>query len=181
MRWRTRRLPSCHQACVRPVSSRSFFGSLKKIWQETANTNGSANPLRSGDRKSSSTRMSLFSSTTMSLEAARNPAFDPPPNPRLRSSASSFTRGNAFRTNSALPSVDPLSTTTISFAGLPASGRHNRRQVLSEQVLAVPVGDHHRGRRRIRRGVSHWDRAPEQFPEEVGDRQGDGADRHRNG
>ena len=30
--------PSSHQPCVRPVSSRSLLGSLKKIWQETAKT-----------------------------------------------------------------------------------------------------------------------------------------------
>jgi hypothetical protein len=108
-----------------PASGRSLraacCGSLKKIWQETANTCGSAKPSSSGARKSGSTRMSLFSSTTMSFFAARNPAFEPPPKPRFRSSASSFTCGNAARTNSALPSVDPLSTTTISLAGLPAS------------------------------------------------------------
>ncbi len=51
-RWRTRSAPSCHQPWVRPVSSRAFAGSLKKIWQETAKTAGSAKPSSSGARKS---------------------------------------------------------------------------------------------------------------------------------
>ncbi len=41
-------------------------GSVKKIWQATANTFSSANPSSSGARKSLSTRISLLSSTTMS-------------------------------------------------------------------------------------------------------------------
>jgi len=140
MRWRTRSPPSCHQACVSPVSSRSFFGSLKKIWQETAKTCGSAKPASSGARKSSATRMSLFSSTTMSFDAARNPAFDPPPNPRFFSSGTSFTCGNAVRTNSALPSLEPLSTTTISLAGLAASAPTTEGRYLARRSLPFQLG-----------------------------------------
>ena len=40
--------------------------------------------------------MSLFSSTTMSFVAARNPAFEPPPKPRFFGSASTFTCGKAL-------------------------------------------------------------------------------------
>src|SRR5215471_564838 len=120
MRCRTRNPPSCHQPCVSPVSSRSFAGSLKKIWQETANTSGSRNPSSNGARKSGATRMSLLSSTTIAFFAARNPALLPPPKPRLVGNASTRTPGNRSRRNSALPSVDPLSTTMISFSGLPA-------------------------------------------------------------
>src|SRR5216684_2448228 len=65
--------------------------------------------------------MSLLSSTTISLRAARNPALDPPPKPRLRSSTSTFTDGKCSRKNSALPSVDAFSTTMISLSGLPDS------------------------------------------------------------
>ena len=43
----------------------------------------SVKPARSGARKSGSTRISLFRSTTMSFFAARNPALEPPPKPRF--------------------------------------------------------------------------------------------------
>ena len=54
----------------------------------------------------------------MSFFAARKPAFDPPPKPRFSGSARHATpSGNASRTNSALPSVEPLSTTMTSLPG----------------------------------------------------------------
>src|ERR1017187_6906044 len=140
MRWRTRSAPSCHQLCVRPVSSRSLAGSLKKIWQETEKTSGSLKPSRSGARKPASTRMSLFSRTTMSFEAARKPALEPPPKPRLAGSARSLTCGKAERTNSALPSEEPLSTTTISLAGLAASAATTEGRNFASRSLAFQVG-----------------------------------------
>src|ERR1017187_3657166 len=140
MRWRTRSAPSCHQLCVRPVSSRSLAGSLKKIWQETEKTSGSLKPSRSGAMKPASTRISLFSRTTMSLEAARKPALEPPPKPRLAGSARSLTCGNAERTNSALPSEEPLSTTTISLAGLAASAATTEGRNFASRSLPFQLG-----------------------------------------
>src|ERR1017187_8695579 len=140
MRWRTRSAPSCHQLCVRPVSSRTLAGSLKKIWQETEKTSGEVKPSRSGARKPASTRMSLFSRTTISFEAARKPALEPPPKPRLAGSARSLTCGNAERTNPALPSVEPLSTTTISLAGLAASAATTEGRNFARRSLPFQVG-----------------------------------------
>src|SRR5271157_6019483 len=140
MRWRTRNPPSCHQPWVSPVSSRTLAGSLKKIWQETEKTSGSAKPSSSGARNPASTRMSLFSSTTTSFLAARKPAFDPPPKPRLAGRARSFTCGNAARTKSALPSVEPLSTTTISFSGLPSMAAATEGRYFSSSSLLFQLG-----------------------------------------
>src|ERR1022692_3409984 len=83
MRWRTRRPPSCHQPCVSPVSSRSLAGSVKKIWPATANTSASLKPSSRGARKSGATRMSLFSSTTISFLGAANAGFAAPAKPRV--------------------------------------------------------------------------------------------------
>ena len=55
----TRSPPFSHHACVNPVSSRSFSGSLKKIWHDTANTFSSANPASSGAKKSAATRANV--------------------------------------------------------------------------------------------------------------------------
>ena len=140
MRWRTRKLPSRHQPCVRPVSSRTLWGSMKKIWQETAKTAASAKPSRSGARKSGATRMSLLSSTTIPFAAARMPAFDPPPKPRLAGSAITLTRGNAAARYDTLPSVEPLSTTTISLAGLPASASTTEGRYFSRRSLPFQLG-----------------------------------------
>src|SRR3954452_2086904 len=137
MRCRTRSIPSCHHACVSPVSSRTFVGSLKKIWQDTANTSGSAKPSSSGARKSGATRMSLFNSTTMSFVATRKPAVDPPPNPRFFGSASTLTDGNAALRNSALPSVEPLSTTMIS---LPPIASTTEGRYFSSKSLPFQFG-----------------------------------------
>ena len=115
MRCRTRSPPFSHHPCVNPVSSRNFAGSLKKIWHDTANTFSSANPSSSGRRKSAATRMSLLSSTTISFVAARNPAFDPPPNPMFVWFRITRTVGNRSARNSADPSVLASSTTITSF------------------------------------------------------------------
>src|ERR1035441_6027826 len=140
MRWRTRKPPSRHQPCVNPVSSRSLWGSAKKIWQETAKTPGSAKPSRSGARKPGATRMSLFSSTTTLFAAARMPALEPPPKPRFAGSATTLTRGNAAVTYSALPSVEPLSTTTISLSGLPARASITEGRYFSRRSLPFQLG-----------------------------------------
>src|ERR1700690_823879 len=140
MRWLSRSAPSCHEPWVRPVSSRLRFGSLKNIWQETAKTLSLRKPASRGARKSGATRMSLFSRTTMPFLAARTPAFAPPPNPRLRSSATSLTPGKRSRRNSALPSVEPLSTTMTSFSGLPASAAITEGRYFSRRSRPFQLG-----------------------------------------
>src|ERR1017187_7106616 len=140
MRWRTRRPPSCHQPWVRPVSSRSLFGSVKKIWQETAKTSGSRKPSSSGARKSGATRMSLFSRTTTSFLAARKPALEPPPKPRFCGRARTVTSGKVSRRKSALPSVEPLSTTRIWLAGLPASAVRTLGMYLARRSFPFQFG-----------------------------------------
>ena len=76
-------------AVLPPALGQSRFLALRlvlsprKIWQDTAKTVSSVNPASSGARKSGSTRMSLFNRTTTSFVAARNPAFEPPPKPRV--------------------------------------------------------------------------------------------------
>src|ERR1039457_4062061 len=140
MRWRTRRPPSCHQPWVRPVSSRSLAGSVKKIWQETAKSSGSRKPSSSGARKSGATRMSLFSRTTMSFLAARKPALEPPPKPRFCGRARTVTSGKGSRRKSALPSVDPLSTTRIWLAGLPASAVRTLGMYLARRSFPFQLG-----------------------------------------
>src|ERR1019366_5572424 len=101
---------------VRPVSSRSLFGSVKKIWQETVKTSGSRKPSSSGARKSGATRMSLFSRTTM------------------------VTSGKVSRRKSALPSADPLSTTRIWLAGLPASAVRTLGMYLARRSFPFQFG-----------------------------------------
>src|ERR1035441_2628967 len=140
MRWRTRRLPSCHQPCVRPVSSRSLAGSVKKIWQATANTSVSLKPSSKGARKSAAPRMSLFSRTTISFLAARNPALEPPPNPRFSGRARTVTSGKLSRRKSALPSLEPLSTTRISLAGFPASATRMLGMYLASRAFPFQLG-----------------------------------------
>ena len=122
MRCRTRSAPSCHQPCVRPVSSRSLSGSLKKIWQETANTSGSRKPSSSGARKSGvHPHVAVQQHHDVVLRRAEA-GIRAAAEAQIRSAAPAPSpAGNAARRNSALPSVDPLSTTTISFSGLPAS------------------------------------------------------------
>ena len=182
-RWRTRRPPSCHQPCVRPVSSRSFAGSLKKIWQETAKTCASAKPSSSGARKSGSTRMSLLSSTTI-----RSSRRGIPRSIRRRSPDSSVERHqlhfaeSAARTNSALPSVEPLSTTTISLPGLPASASTTDGRYFSSKSLPFQLGITTEAARvrgaRIVRAAFAGD-APKASHSKIGDRQRQGADRHQ--
>src|ERR1035438_10138398 len=140
MRCRTRRPPSCHQPWVRPVSSRSLSGSVKKIWQETAKTAASPKPSSRGARKSGATRMSLFSRTTMSFLAARKPALEPPPNPRFLGRARTATSGKVSRRKSALPSVDPLSTTRIWLSGLPASALRMLGRYLARRSFPFQFG-----------------------------------------
>src|ERR1035441_90012 len=140
MRWRTRRLPSCHQPCVSPVSSRSLAGSVKKIWQATANTSASLKPSSRGARKSGATRMSLFSSTTISFLAARNTALEPPPNPRFSAWSIPVTSGNLPRRKPALPSLEPLSTTRISLAGFPASATRMLGMYLASRSFPFQLG-----------------------------------------
>ena len=84
--------------------------------------------------------MSLLSSTTMSFAAASKPAFDPPPKPRLRSSATTRTRGNRVCSRSTLSSVDPLSTTMISFAGLPATAASTDGRYFSSRSRPFQFG-----------------------------------------
>src|ERR1019366_2150544 len=140
MRWRTRRLPSCHQPWVRPVSSRRLVGSVKKIWQETAKTSGSLKPSSRGARKSGATRMSLFSSTTMSFRAARKPALEPPPKPRFWGRGRTVISGKFARRKSALPSVEPLSTTRIWLAELPASAVRMLGMYLASRSFPFQLG-----------------------------------------
>jgi len=135
------------QAAILPPALRetgllaTLFGSAKKIWQATEKTWGSRKPSSKGARKPGSTRMSLLSSTTMSFRAARKPALEPPPKPRLRGSASSVTCGNAARTNSALPSVEPLLDYHDFVIGIAGQGFDHRGEVLLQQGFSVPVGD----------------------------------------
>src|ERR1017187_859402 len=140
MRWRTRRPPSRHQPWARPVSSRSLFGSAKKISQETAKTSGSRKPSSSGARKSGATRMSLFSRTTTSFLAARKPAWEPPPKPGFCDRARTVTSGKVSRRKSALPSADPLSTTRIWLAGLPASAVRTLGMYLARRSFPFQFG-----------------------------------------
>src|ERR1700682_4491403 len=140
MRWRTRKLPSCHHPCVNPVSSRTLLGSLKKIWQETAKTPGSPKASSRGARKSGVTRISLFSKTTMPFRASRKPSLEPPPKPRFTGRANTRTDGWAVRRNSALPSVDPLSTIRISLSGLPARASITEGRYFSSSSLPFQLG-----------------------------------------
>src|SRR5665213_992808 len=140
VRWRTRRLPRSHQNSVRPVSSRILFGSEKKIWQETENTCSSVNPSNSGCRKSASTRMSLFSSTTTSCWAAANPALEPPPKPRFVASATTRTCGKRSWMNAALPSVEPLSTTMTSLPGTRSAAAITEGRYLSRRSRPFQLG-----------------------------------------
>ena len=114
--------PSSHQPCVSPVSTRFFAGSERKIWHATANTFSSVKPSSSGCRNPGSTRISLFSKTTMSLRAARKPALDPPPNPRFLGRPSNRTCGNAFWRYSALPSVGAVVDNNNLVRGVPFEG-----------------------------------------------------------
>jgi hypothetical protein len=139
-------MPSDHQAWVRPVSSRCLAGSGKKIWQETAKTSGSVKPSRSGWRKSGSDAHVAVEQDDdvvfRGLEAGIRAAAEAQV---FRQGDAGGLRGSAARTNSALPSVEPLSTTMISLPGWPAHGLDERREVLLEQVAAIPVGDDDRG------------------------------------
>ena len=84
--------------------------------------------------------MSLFSSTTMSFLAARKPALEPPPKPRFAGSARTCTAGKLARRKSALPSVEPLSTTRISLPGLPARAVQIRRMYFSRRSRPFQLG-----------------------------------------
>ena len=79
----------------------------------------------------------------MSFLAARKPAFEPPPKPRLRSSASSSHRREVLRAG--IPRChlsEPLSTTMISLSRIAGERFDDGGDVFREQVAAVPVGDH---------------------------------------
>src|SRR5437870_5519912 len=84
--------------------------------------------------------MSLFSRTTMSLVASRKPALEPPPKPRLVGSERTLTEGKVSRMNSGLPSVEPLSTTMISYAGLPARASITEGKYFSRSSRPFQLG-----------------------------------------
>ena len=150
MRWRTRKPPSCHQPCVSPVSSRSLFGSAKKIWQETANNSRIVEAFEQRREEiRRSTRISLLSSRTTSgvgrrAEAGVRAAAEAQV---ARGSATSFTDGKADRTNTRRcrrwSRYPPL---RFRWPGCPPAPRPRRAGTFRQQVFAVPVGDHHGGR-----------------------------------
>src|ERR1017187_8541572 len=132
----TMSLEAARKPALEPPPKPRLAGSARSL------TCGNAERTNSGlpSVKPASTRMSLFSRKTMSLEAARKRALDPPPKPRLAGSARSLTCGNAERTNSGLPSVEPLSTTTISLAGLAASADTTEGRNFARRSLPFQVG-----------------------------------------
>ena len=113
--------PFTQRPIASPVSSRRLLGSEKNICAVTEKIRESRKPSMSGCRKSGSTRISLFSRTTMSFLAALTAAFEPPPKPRLRPISSTRTEGNSRARNSTVPSSDALSTTRISWFGCAAA------------------------------------------------------------
>ena len=76
----------------------------------------------------------------MSFLAARNPALEPPPKPRFSGRARTVTSGKFFRRKSALPSVEPLSTTRISLAGFPASAARMLGMYLASRSFPFQLG-----------------------------------------
>ncbi len=76
----------------------------------------------------------------MSFFAARKPAFEPPPKPRFVLSARTRTSGWLARSQSALPSVEPLSTTMTSLPGwsLTASSQDGTKR--SRRSLPFQLG-----------------------------------------
>ena len=76
----------------------------------------------------------------------RKPAFDPPPKPRFCSAARALgPAGNARARNSALPSVGAVIDDDDFIVRVPGERLEHGRQVLLQQVAAIPVGDHDAG------------------------------------
>ena len=76
----------------------------------------------------------------MSFLAARKPALEPPPKPRFWGRARTVTSGKVARRKSALPSVEPLSTTRIWLAGLPASAVRMLGMYLASRSFPFQLG-----------------------------------------
>src|SRR5262245_54913067 len=74
----------------------------------------SSMPAASARSQPASTAVSLFRKATRRPRASRTPALFPPAKPRFSPSATNLTHGNCERTNPAVPSVEPLSTTIVS-------------------------------------------------------------------
>src|SRR4029453_19106099 len=71
-------------------------------------------PGASARSQPASTAVSLFRNATRCPRASRTPALFPAAKPRFSPRAKSLTHGNCERTYSAVPSVEPLSTTIVS-------------------------------------------------------------------
>ena len=122
MRCRTRRPPSSHQPCVRPVSSRRLAGIAEKDLagdgedfvvgeaveqrREEIGLDAHVAVQQHDDVVPRGAKAGVRSAAEAEILSAA-----PRPSPA----------GKCSRRNSALPSVEPLSTTMISFSGLPAS------------------------------------------------------------
>ena len=80
-------------ACVRPVSSRSFAGSLKNIWQETAKTSSSVKPSSRGCKEAGlDAHIAVEKHDDVVLRGAEA-AFEPPPKPKFVCSQYAHMRG----------------------------------------------------------------------------------------
>ncbi len=142
MRWRTRSPPSCHQPCVRPVSSRSLAGSLKKIWQETANTSRVAeafeqaapgNPAPPAYRCSAGRRCRCVAARNAGVGAAAEAQV-------ARQRQHLDLRKRAGRRTPRCHRSEPLSTTMISLSGLPARRRSPRADTSASRSLPFQLG-----------------------------------------
>jgi len=117
----------------------------KKSGRRTENTFSSGESVQEAvRRKSFSTALSLLSRTTMSLRAALNPAFDPPPKPRFCERDQRALAGNRLR------QARPLCRRRIRYRHnnfrSPARmrWRHHEGSIFP-QIPSIPVGDHDAG------------------------------------
>ena len=132
---------------MRPVSSRALVGSEKKIWQETAKTFSSVKAGEQGREKIGlHAHVAVEQHDDIVLRGAE-------PGVRSASEARDFRRaraggpsGNVSRTNAALPSSEPLSTTMIRCRDGLRCAAITEGEIFVEQIAAVPVGNDDRSR-----------------------------------
>ena len=103
------------QRSVSPVASITSRSSKRSIFAAADAAPGSdSSPATSSPRKSGCSSTSLLTSATMSPRARSMPRLIAAANPRFSGSATSVTAGQRVRQCSAVPSLEPLSTTITS-------------------------------------------------------------------
>jgi len=136
-RCRTRNPPCAHHACVKPVSSRSLFGSLKKSDRNGENTS-SEKPSSNGARKFSSTAFTVEQHYNVVLRCCKT-VFDPPPNPRFAGRASIAQWENCREETPRCRQWTVIDNDDFVF-GRCGHGANDRWQELPKQLLAIPLG-----------------------------------------